>query len=558
VTLEELGSLLGYVDLSDERLLATWDSLHMVAPEAASDARNHSRLVSVFASTIFFFMIVMLVAHEFCTKYGLAGCGRGLRLFGYRSNDILCLACVLIFCDFHIHLASVIPSSYLLATSLGYGAIGSSWLCSMTFIGMIPGAVLGRMWVDEERGYDQRRARSGVLLGVATTNICLVLYAGALSFIHGGDALFWILVCLRFMLGLGCGFPVVIGGVIAYRALPPSRRTLFSMANTLTKSLGLILGPLVSSMAIQFRQFIIGPDATFQDFGLSESKAQEHALWPAVASAFCGLGFSIFLLLAIPVELPQAEETIETTAQLDAAQELGPEQISDSGKEQLFFVTVAYQAQRALITATIEVATLMILELQYGMSASASTYYFGGVALASTLVIVVSMALLHTRLVSPMFLFLGSLALTSIGAALFFISGGVYTFLAAIFLVNGFSGVTMGIAEGWGTRAATERPSFSQAKWRMLAAVVACIMRLQAAAIARALVEYGGRDTYAGGQAAVVLLGCVLAVKTYYLLSTAADKPPSTSISHVRERRTMERFKSLPEPSPEPSPEASS
>jgi len=517
----------------------------------------------------FIFLVSIFIVHEFCVWLGLDGCGKGLRLVGYSSNEVLCFACVLIFFDFHTQFSSVIPTSYDLALYLGYGATASGWICSMTFIGIVPGSVMAKKWLNEEQGYSQHRVRSGMLMGVVIINVCLMLYVGALNVLEG-RTLFWTLLGLRFMLGVGGGFPVVIGGVMAYRAIPPSQRTLFSMANTLTKNLGLILGPALSSVALQCRSLMMAEE---DSPAIDEWSALERALWPAVASSFCGLSFGLFLLLATPTELAQAEEPEDSRptqfifstrqAQQGAGQEVGPEQLSDRNKESMFYTTIAYQAERAFITAAVEVSTLMLLEVEFELSVVVSSYLFSLITMTSTLIIAASMLLLHVGFVSQMSIFLFSICMSGVGAVLFFNFGGIYTLLAADCLVYGFSGTAMGIAEGWGTRAATEGSSFSLAKWRMLAAVVASIVRLQAPPLARALVAYGGRNAYAIGQAAVVTFGLFTALKAARLIWTTdplgKGQVENGKVSeNEKPRRPFEaaRESSCPEPSREPSPGA--
>merc|ERR1719487_1962615 len=135
------------------------------------------------------------------------------------------------------------------------------------------------------------------------------------------------------------------------------------------------------------------------------------------------------------------------------------------------------------------------------------------------MIIAAGLVVLKTGMISQRSLFLGSISLSTIGACLFFNFGGVYTLLMADGLVYGFSGVAMGIAEGWGTRAATENTSFSQAKWRMLASVMASLMRLQAPPLARALVAFGGRNSYAFGQMVVILFGLYTCIKASRIMS---------------------------------------
>lgn len=506
-------------------------------PQLPSRYGKLERFATGLVLLAFCVMLTAIAVHEFrvwnpelTDSYFPGWLDGNVRIPGFSQSEVLSLSVLLVPFDFHAQVSSVIPTSYDLAKSVGWGAAASGWLISCVFIGALMGSMAAKKFLKEEDGYCQRRARKGLLLGVAISNVGLVLYAGALHQLQG-KILLLTLMCIRVLIGFGYMFAFIIGPIMAYRAIPASKKTMFSMAITITKNVGLIVGPSVSALALQTRRFVLSSE---EEHNIVHWTPQEKALWPAVASVLLGLGFNMFLLLASPVELPIVEESLcpSGTPRSEDIQLHRPDQMSDIRRRQMFFTTIGYQIERALVVSAIEVSTLMLLEVEFKMRTIDACYIFSSVSTASVIIIVFFMMLLRKRLISEVSLFLVPTAISAGGAFLFFDFGGLSTLLIADFVIYGFSGAALGISEGWGTLAAKEKTDFTQARWRMLSAVNTCVMRMLAPPLARMLIEYGGRNTYAGAQLLVVAAGLCTAQRACRLLwdhmAEASPRPQET------------------------------
>lgn len=459
----------------------------------------------------------------------------GVSMQGFTMRGMLSVAAVLVPFDYHAQVSSVISTSYDLALSVDLGAAASGWLISSIFVGAFFGSMSAKKWLKEEAGYCHRRARSGLFLGAAISTTGLAFYAGAL-YHFDGKQLFHILTALRIVIGYGSMFSFIIGPIMAYRAIPLSQRTMFSMAITVTKNLGLVVGPAISAVAIQMRVLALTAEQPAQKVDITLWSPRERAFWPAVVSAFCGLAFSMFLLVATPVDLPALEDdlvepppTPRPPGQRQTTEALfRPDMMSEDNRKQIFKLTIGYQVERAVIVSAIEVSTLMILEKGFKLNTVDASYLFSGVSSASTVIVLICMVLLHRRLISELRLFMVAASLSVGGALLFCDFGGLTTLLMADFIIYGFSGAALGVSEGWGTLAATGKASFTQAQWRMLSAMCSCIMRMATPPLARGLIERGGRSEYAAAQLCVVMTGFYTAVKACSIMSDSVRELPAT------------------------------
>lgn len=502
------------------------DEVILLAANHSAHGHQAMRITSAgFADYLVGFIYIVTLAilflHELAVKMQVPSVGKGVSYFGFEPNTVLAFLLMLVPCYTFVMFSAVIATSYDLAIALDRGVAASGWIFSITFIGNIPGAIMARKYFNEEAGYCQKRARSGILIGACISNVSCILYAMALATISQADVLYWTLLILRFTLGLGCPFLYVIGGTMAYRAIPTSYRTIFAVANNTAKNLGLILGPILGCIALQLRLCIIAPGLPAdQQTVATAMNAVEMSFWPAVATCYWGVTFVYLLARAMPVELDQVTES-EDAARFPAVkikENTEPEDLSEEGKYAMYRVSLLYQIERALTIAAIEVSTLMLLETEYQTSVVESSYLFSGVSSASTLIMVVCVGFMNTGFISESSLCMFAIVASTIGGGLFFNFGGVKTLLAADFLVYGFSGISLGILEGWGTRAAMSSAHLTQTRWRSQAAVFGSIMRLISPPLARVIVQSGGRNAYALAQSPIVLMGLLTTVKACSLL----------------------------------------
>ena len=133
---------------------------------------------------------------------------------------------------------------------------------------------------------------------------------------------------------------------------------------------------------------------------------------------------------------------------------------------------IVYSCERPFTAAAVEVSTMMLLEVQYGWSAEfcgASFMSVGAATLASTIICTVAVS---RKWIRESWLFLGSTLVSLSGVFLLFdwsfygASGGGFLLLADS-LVYAFSGVSMGIAQGWATRATMKGTSYDIQTYRV-------------------------------------------------------------------------------------------
>eukprot|EP00928_Gymnodinium_smaydae_P087978 TRINITY_DN7213_c0_g1_i1.p1 TRINITY_DN7213_c0_g1~~TRINITY_DN7213_c0_g1_i1.p1 ORF type:complete len:592 (-),score=35.01 TRINITY_DN7213_c0_g1_i1:312-2087(-) len=461
-------------------------------------------------------MFILIASHECCLWRGInspSSAPSSSKFVGFQFSGLaITFASFVVFIDSSVVNTFVIPTSYDLAISCGFNAAASGVLVCICVIGTLPGAIAAKKWLDEDAGYSQRRARSGLLLG-ACLSIFGTLLFGVACLLLDGKLLFRTLCAIRVVQGLGCGFAIIIPPIVAFRAVRPEQRKMATMCMAIGQNLGVVMGPLVSAVALSSRALMVTPDTAKS---LDSSSPEERAMWAAFGTAFYSFATSCIVLLVIPVELPEIEEGVDENKSTNSQTEHELASLSEEDKSLLYYWTNWYKVERGFIIAAIEVSTLMLLEEKYGWSVQDSSYVFSCVAVGSSVLTVISLALMQQGLITDFTMYGIGLVCVGLSAALFFDIGGLPTLLVADFLVYGFSSTCQGIADFWGMSVASMLgEGFTLAKWRVIGAMGITIMRLVSPPLARTLCDTGSRNGYAAVQAMIVLFGMLTGVKLY-------------------------------------------
>jgi hypothetical protein len=529
------------------------------------------------------YLVILLVAvlHETVALLsdGLSFAGRGFRMLeccGISTQNMLVMMCAFGFFEVNVECTALIPTSYDLTLNLGYGAAISGWLCSMSFFGLIPGALWTKRILKEEGGYDQYRARLTLTISGAFAVPLTMLYALSFSFLEG-KTLFWTLMFLRLCIGAAMPPIAIVCGLMAFKVLSPSGKTMYSMGNNVTKNLGLAAGPFISAVAIQTAVHIVSAQ-TGETATLDSLTPVERSQCAAFASAFACLFFFTLMLLAAPLSLDDIDSPEPAPRQDDASSSsrspnqsprtspssqfrdtgaccslaeiaakvqppspgqtprshnfssgqaqiinLQPDNLTEDKRQSLFWYTLMYCTERAFTVAAVEVSTLMLLETTYEKDVVEGSYLFSTISILSAGISVLAMLALRWNYISEINMGRASIYVALFGSLFFFDWGGIKTLLFADLVVYCFSGVAMGIAEAWGAKSAIEGSRYSEAAFRQFMVGLVMIARISCPPLARAVVDAGGRPAYAIAQFLVAASGCYTLMKCVWLLTPRAD-----------------------------------
>ena len=287
------------------------------------------------------------------------------------------------------------PVSYDLAQHLGDGLLQpahatvlSGFLISTTFIGELFGVIgatpLARM------PYVQKRIRKvvfGCQLFVFFSWLAFVFFACApwvLGFrILGPVTRIAVLLACRGIAGIAMAARHVLSRVMVLKWLPPSKQVAFTILDNAIKSLSMGVGPLWAS-GVTFGLTTLGV-ATAGNEPLIASMIT-LSLTPFIAIWL--VSYQLFVPVNEPpvnltaTEPPQEEEKRQTkSTSLDRATvievgslahgeslELAEEEKLEAAKRKLWITAMSVGFERAWVVAGLEVATALILNLEFGVA----------------------------------------------------------------------------------------------------------------------------------------------------------------------------------------------
>lgn len=415
------------------------------------------------------------------------------------------------------------PVSYDLVQQLGYGAVSSGFLLSAPQVLQPMGAILSRL-ITEGRSYAflRRFILSGLYLqALFTWSLVPVLHrcnAWSSEIVLGSTIL--LRSCGGMMLMI-YGVPL---STMVYQYAASAEKPCLSIGLYLAMSLGVCLGPLVSSVLLTLDQY-------------QPSQACNAG---ARAVQLMALLWSCETLLAaalLPQEIGGSNDDSRSRAQ-DRVDSQIVEELPIWLRKALVGLTIMFSAGRSLGISAIEVATALLLESQYGWTPEKIGYALGAVfALTASAGLLVAM--LRNTLLSEYVLMLFLAFFSIVGSLLLFDFGGSapqgvhhsspLLLMTADMLVYACMFQLTAFMEGIATQAAVPDSTFSLENFIVVRNLAIQMPRALGPLMARWMIDAFGRNFYAGFMLVLVLV----AVWAVCYAASRARKPSGPSATEV-------------------------
>jgi len=402
----------------------------------------------------------------------------------------------------------VLPDSYDLAVDMGQGAtfsgllVGLSWpLQAVAIVLAIP--VKSWSWASQR---------------ILIISSMLVLCVASLVYALAADPpQSWAPSQLVRGIGLIAG-RVVIGPCIAFcvflrvlaqQVTPPAESVVFNMGISLSVTLGIGLGPMVSPTAA----WCLGDD--------------DVHLRAAASSYMFALVWSlmiIFSLWCVPCDpsglISAAREMGDspvTGCEKDATQSEG---LSESQRSRMWWGGVRYNAERTFVVAALESATVFMLETEFEWDARMAGYAVGCTFLAS-IPTILGLWLAKQHGLSTDRAVVQSAVLIGAGAGVFLFpmkvsaSKGAVIVLTTDSVIFTMGFVANGIIDGIAIRSCAENSIYSIANYELASQFMRNVLaRSLAPPFSRYILSTHGRGLYATIQLVISMFGCWTAIKT--------------------------------------------
>jgi len=401
-----------------------------------------------------------------------------------------------------------IPISLDFSLSLRQGATSSGFFLSCGVITGLMAMAAGKQLVDEEN-WDQFKARRLMIV--------IPLIAMAISFVSAvfinetaqshNYALIWWSMIGFVLLGSFIGPLPTLPGVIFWTKITrPKHRTIWMILTQISRNFGLVVGPGVFAL---LRVAVTGSGERVCPRSMM-GWVNLVLLFFALVSASFGAFVMPHKLPDTPVEELEEEEEEELVINTDA----DVEKMNDPERERIVWNMIWYAFERPFTLAAVEVSTLMMLEVYYGWDPYQTGICFTAVCSLGIFMSIFSTVALAKGWWKESNVFIVSAASSIFGCLFLFEIVHVpgWTLLVADCIIYTGATVANGFAEGWASRAAKEGTSFSQAEYRLRQLSAVTLSRFMGPIVGRFLVDYFGRNVYAGTQ----LLMCILGTRTVY------------------------------------------
>lgn len=394
-----------------------------------------------------------------------------------------------------------IPISYDLAVSMGQSPFGSGlFLSGGLFAGGIAILLGGQLAPDKD--WDQGFVR---MMCITTPMTLAVVHMVEACVIQSSTPKFrnasWLyLLLLRQVEGFfACLLFQPISTMLA-RAARPSHRTLLS---NLARHTGLMAGPSLFAA-----QSLLLKGGRLENTLLPK----DNAAWMFVILAGQAMFLALLASFAVPKTLPSTSQvrslSLSSSRRPTSDVEVLAHKLSPPNQERLLFRLIMFTAQSAFTVTAVEVASIMLLEVDYHWRVEDTSCFLFGVASLACILSQLVMPALTSRVTEP-FVFLASSLLGVVGCVLTFdfkLFGSLGLFLASS-LVCSSALVAGGVADSWAARTSEWDSDVSKQRYRLISVACMSLSRFLSAPTARLLLRRGGRTWFTGIQTIVAILG---------------------------------------------------
>lgn len=404
-----------------------------------------------------------------------------------------------------INMSMQVPLSLDYTIAMGMDPTLSGIVVSLTGFSGLIGAVIGKKICPEEN-WNQRYARRLMIwIPLCMTWLSILQmwvgqWVGSQS-IPTRRKWFWILLGLGQIGAVTGGMTALPGGVIWNKCTLQKDKTFWMMLAQAAKQIGLAVGPGFAALMIWMVQ---GNGSRVSPISMTA--------WLSLFMAYLGGISSLLSIFTCPTYIPELQEDLAEDASNAASQdklEPAPEDLCPADREKLVWAMLWYSFERPLTLGSVEVATVMLLEVEYDWSREETGIVFTLLATMGTFLSLFSAWGLQRKLFSESKVLLWGGIAGLIGSFLLFdwhSSLGLTTLLIADPLIYGAALTSCGIAEGWAARAAMPGTTFSFDNYRVRDVMLNTLSRMIAPTLARVLVDLGGRNCYAALQTIAVTL----------------------------------------------------
>jgi len=462
--------------------------------------------------------ISLLVLHEFFVSQGM----KPLLARNLFVQDLLCQILGLLMSMWvFLQMSMMIPLSLDFALSLGHGGTASGFYLSAGVLLGLLGIGVGKALVDEARWKQSfaRRLALGSHVLTAAVNLALAVFINTTVESKHVHLVWWTCILLGQVSMFTMCLPAVPIMIFWSKITPPENRTFWMTLGQCSRNMGLVLGPLVYSVA---RAAISGEAADAERVSPRSMMA-----WVHLVLVWVSMAMATFTAIIVPTQLPERKPFAAQAAArpAPAAVEQRPEDLDDEKRQTMVWHQVCYSLERPFTLAAVEVSTLMMLEVFYGWDP-----YFSGICFTAICSLGIAVALAALILVQAGYIKESSLLFVAtcsaiVGCSFLFDEGHAkaWTLLLAEAIIYTGGTVAIGISQGWATRAAKEGSNFSQADYQMWNMVAVTTGRFMGPIIGRLAVHLGGRNVYACMQLLLCCLGTRSVYKSCKLVWSASD-----------------------------------
>mmetsp|Transcript_42318 Transcript_42318/g.78823 ORF Transcript_42318/g.78823 Transcript_42318/m.78823 type:complete len:529 (+) Transcript_42318:97-1683(+) len=417
-------------------------------------------------------------------------CKVGALLAGQRGLRVLWLGQWLLAT---IDMTILTPISYDLAKQLGYGAVSSGFLLAAPQVLQPMGAILSRIITAGQSYSFQRRLIIGSLYVQAILTWLLVPVLHQCNH-WGSEVVLGSTILLRSVAGMTLMLYGVPLSTNVYASAAPAERSCLSMELYLSMSLGVCLGPFLSSLLLS-----VGHYQSSQACGAGQRAVQVMALlWCCE---------TLLAVCVLPYELKEGINDGTNAREQDRADSQLVEELPEWLRKTLVGLTIVFSAGRSLGISAIEVATALLLESQYGWTPEKIGYGLGTV-FALTASVGLLVALVRNTLLSEYVLMMLMAICSVLGSLLFFDFGAMEAregrhsspvlLMAADMAVYACMFQLTAFMEGIATQAAVPGSTFCLENFIVVRNLAIQMPRAIGPLVARWMIEAFGRNVYAG------------------------------------------------------------